>query len=68
MPGSISLGIGEYDDVCRLVISADSVEEEDRQGLTVDVLPLDPGDLATDEPGVVFPFDWRWCAHDDPFL
>ncbi len=63
VPGPISLWVGKYNEVCRLAVVPLAAEEEDRQGLVIEFLPLDPGDGSSDKLGVVVPFDWSRGAH-----
>ena len=58
-PRAIFLGVGKHDGVRRLPIPPLVIEQEDRQGPSFDVLPLNPDDRSPLELGIVLPLDSR---------
>ena len=48
MPGAVSLGVGEDGGGGGVAVAILAGEQEDREGVAVEVLPEDGGDLPTD--------------------
>jgi len=63
--GSVALGVTEHGSGGLMPLPILATEDEHRQRMPLEVLPVDPEDLPADEFGVVRHLVWsRLAAHD----
>ena len=67
MAGAVALWVHEHGGCGDISIAIPAVEDEDRQSLSFDFLPLDRSDLSAYKFAVVLALNACRCAHDSEF-